>query len=142
MPVVRCWSRRAGGHCPAGSAVWQGGYTDTKPPRAIQAGQLSGPAPASFTYVNGVATVRNRTRKEAPPEGSPTEPLRLPQEAGIKARSSRNEPGQAQPRNADGIGQMPKALLAIDQQVQSNMHEIWDVSRRDDVPGHSETAIG
>src|SRR5215204_3804683 len=71
MPVVRCWSRRAGGHCPAGSAVWQGGYADTKPPRAIQAGQLSGPAPASFTYVNGAATVRNRTRKEAPPEGSP-----------------------------------------------------------------------
>src|SRR5215208_1251255 len=76
MPVVRCWSRRAGGHCRAGSAVWQGGYADTKPPRAIQAGELSGPALASFTYVNGVATVRNRTRKEAPPDGSPTGPLR------------------------------------------------------------------
>src|SRR5829696_1699506 len=66
---------------------------------------------------------------------------RLHHETRIKARSSRKEPGQAQPRDADGTGEMPKALLAIDQQVQSNMHEIWDVSRRDDVPGRCETAI-
>src|SRR3954453_14478893 len=66
---------------------------------------------------------------------------RLHHEAGIKARASRKEPGQAEPRNAGRIGQMPKALLAIDQQVQSNMHEIWQVGRRDDVRGGPETAI-